>query len=190
MEYIVKIIDSLAWPIAIIWLGYVFRSKIRQLISRMSHLKYKDIEAKFEKELKEAEMEANVLKSKINKKWENAYARGLFTQYEQLERIAEVSPRAAILEAWIDVEAAVSAASENAGIGIRLPINYSRLVKKLVSMGKIPEEVLPLYSRLLKLRNEAAHTQDFALDQYEAIGYLDLSRKLANTFRIYGLENT
>ena len=66
MEHFVEIIKAIAWPIAIVWLGYVFRSEVRQLLGRMSSLKYKDMEANFDKQLAKAESEAKSIT--VNKK--------------------------------------------------------------------------------------------------------------------------
>ncbi len=51
MEYLIALIDSLAWPAALVWIGYLFREEVHSLFGRVSKLKYKDIEAKFERKL-------------------------------------------------------------------------------------------------------------------------------------------
>jgi hypothetical protein len=55
MEHTVEIIKAIAWPVAAVWLGYIFSGEIKKLLGRVSSLKYKDMEASFEKELAEAE---------------------------------------------------------------------------------------------------------------------------------------
>jgi hypothetical protein len=52
MEIIAKIIDSLAWPVVVIWLGYLFRGEIRILFGRISQLTYKDLQLNLKKNLK------------------------------------------------------------------------------------------------------------------------------------------
>lgn len=39
MEHFVEIVKALAWPIAVIWIGYIFRSEVRQLLGRVSSFK-------------------------------------------------------------------------------------------------------------------------------------------------------
>lgn len=189
METLVKLIEAIAWPITVVWLGYLFRAELRQLLGRLESLKYKDAEAKFNQQLREAEKTASPLKRKPNEAWERATARAVVTQYEQFRRIAEVSPRAAILEAWLDVEAAVYAAAEKAKLEIKSPGNVYLLARNLVSIGKVPEEVMPFFEQLRRLRNNAAHLPDFVLDEGEATKYLELSLGLANEFRAYAVGN-
>jgi hypothetical protein len=99
----------------------------------------------------------------------------MFTQYEQFRRIAELSPRAAILEAWIDVEVAIYAAAKKAGLEVKGPANAYSLARNLVSLGKVPHDIMPFFEKLRRLRNNAAHLPDFVLDEIEANKYLDLA---------------
>lgn len=158
-------------------------------MGRLESLKYKDAEAKFNQQLREAEKEAPSMKRKLPEGWEKATARALSTQHEQFRRIAEISPRAAILEAWLDVEAAVYAAAERAKLEVRSPANSYTLARNLISQGKIPADIMPFFEKLRKLRNEAAHLPDFVLAEGEANKYLDLSLALANAFREYAVTN-
>ena len=188
MEYIVKIIDSVVWPIAAIWIAYIFRGELRALLGRMSQFKYKDVEAKFDKQLNKAEITASNLKKELPVDWEKATTRGVLTQYEQFKRIAEASPRAAILEAWLDVEVAVFAAAEKAGLASS-PNSPTLLAEHLISLKHIPEEILSVFHSLRKLRNQATHMPDFTLTEEEAERYLELALKVANTFRHYTVKN-
>ena len=188
IDAISKLLASIAWPIAAVLIAYFFRAELRQLFGRLESLKYKDAEAKFNKELKEAESAAAPVREKIPDGWEKATARSMFTQYEQFRRIAELSPRAAILEAWIDVEVAIYAAAEKAGLEVKGPANAYSLARNLVSLGKVPQDILPFFEKLRRLRNNAAHLPDFVLDESEANKYLDLALGLANTFREYAVE--
>lgn len=188
IDAISKLLASVAWPTAAVLIAYFFREELRQLFGRLESLKYKDAEAKFNKQLKEAQEAAEPVRQKIPEGWEKASARAMFTQYEQFRRIAEVSPRAAILEAWIDVEVAIYAAAEKAGLEVKGPGNAYSLARNLVSLNKIPKDILPFFEKLRRLRNDAAHLPDFVLDEGEANKYLDLALGLANTFREYAVE--
>ena len=188
MEHFVNLVEAIAWPIAIVWLGYAFRAEVRQLLGRMSTFKYKDMEAKFEQELLKAESVAKKIGGKEGKTWEQATARAVTTQYEQFQRIAEVSPRAAILEAWLDIEVAIMAAAEKAGLEVKAPVNTHQLAQHLFSMSIVNEDGASVYQSLRKLRNQAAHMAEFTLSYEEAMKYLDLALQVANTFRSYATE--
>jgi uncharacterized protein YutE (UPF0331/DUF86 family) len=171
MEHFVEIIKAIAWPIAIVWLGYVFRSEVRQLLGRISSLKYKDMEANFDKQLAKAESEAKSIT--LNKK-----SNENLSQTEQLLRIADVSPRAAIVEAWTLIEMAASKKGLKAGVA--LPRTSPKMIVDYLQMsGDLPQNSIKLIEQLRKLRNQAVHMPDFAINQSEAERYLELAAKIA-----------
>jgi len=64
METLIKLIDSIAWPLTSIILGFMFRHEFRQILKRFNKLKYKDFEASFEKEIAKIENRTVKLKEK------------------------------------------------------------------------------------------------------------------------------
>ncbi|WP_415896262.1 DUF4145 domain-containing protein [Neptuniibacter sp. QD57_21] len=169
MEYFVEIIKAIAWPASIVWLGYIFRSEVRQLLGRISSFKYKDMEASFDKELAKAENEAKEIKVSNDKKSTDE-----LSQIEQLLRIAEVSPRAAIVEAWTLIEMAAS----NKGLksGVAIPRTSPKMIVDYLQLsGELSKNSLEVIEQLRKLRNQAVHMPDFAITQNEAERYLELA---------------
>ena len=64
MEYLVRIIETLAWPgVALIAL-FVLRSPVADLIPMLQRLKYKDLELEFERDLEQLREEARYARSK------------------------------------------------------------------------------------------------------------------------------
>ncbi|MCH7499022.1 MAG: hypothetical protein IH886_03295 [Nitrospinae bacterium] len=183
MEYIIAIIDSVAWPVAVVWLGYLFRQEIRGLFDRVSHLKYKDLEAKFEKQLVEAEEEAKSLPAEVRppEHEEPVYPVPYNDKYEQLLRISEESPRAALLEAWIEVESALFEAAERADIKAMMR-HPNHVLNRLIKDGHVAKTVYPLFDSLRKMRNEAAHLNNFVPKLDLVKRYLELSIELSHTF--------
>ncbi len=175
MELLVELLIGIAWPAATIWIAYLFSGEVRGLLTRLSHLKCKELKAKFEKELAEAEAEAK----KVEQQRKIALpSPEHLSQLDQLRRIADVSPRAAIMEAWVLIE--TSAFSAGFASGTTRPIvNPYSVVKHLAESGKISEESINLMHKLRKLRNQAAQLPDFALTQEEAERYLELAAKIA-----------
>jgi len=97
--FIVELIKALAWPAVIVGLILFLRKPLRDLIPLLIRLKYKDFEIEFGKKIEEAKAEAAVELSK------EAAVKALPPQPdEKLAKLAEVSPRAAVLEAWRQTE--------------------------------------------------------------------------------------
>jgi hypothetical protein len=155
MEHFVEIVKALAWPIAAIWIGYIFRSEVRQLLGRVSSFKYKNVEASFEKILVQAEKSANNIEKPKLKETDLE-----LSQKEQLLRIAEVSPRAAIVEAWTIIETAAMKNGLWTGAAIKRT-NPKMILDHLESSGKL------------------SHLPEFAVTQDDAERYLDLAVKSA-----------
>lgn len=174
MDYVVEIIKATAWPASIIWLGYIFRKEVRLLLGRLSSVKYGEVEANFSKELAEAEVSAQKLRipkpvtTQLN-----------LSQKEQLFRISEVSPRAAVVEAWTLIETA--AVKKGLTSGTAIPrTNPRMIVEYLNNSGKFSPESLNLIEQLRRIRNQASHLPDFAITQSEAERYLELAVQSAS----------
>lgn len=187
MEYLVRIIDSTAWPLVFLVICYMLKEQLGLLVGRMSTFKYKDIEAKFEKDLAKAEaasknISKEPLPSQDQEFWKGMTLRGVMTQWEQTKRLAQISPRAAILEAWLDVEVAIFSAARAAGIKADL-FHSMKFVQKLVEIGAISHEVGESIKYLNQLRNSATHTTDFTLASSEAERYIDIALGAGNEFR-------
>jgi hypothetical protein len=175
MELLVKLLIGLAWPFAVIWVAYLFKGELRSLLLRISQLKYKDIEAKFESGLTEAEAKVTA----IEKSTPSSLQRPEITsKLEQLRRIADVSPRAAIMEAWMLVEDAAGKSGFVQGAAIPR-VNPRLFVKELVHLGKLPMGSDSLLDQMRQLRNQAAHLPDFSLNQDEADRYLRLAASMS-----------
>lgn len=171
MESFVEIIKAIAWPVAAIWIGYIFRSEVRELIGRVTFFKYKDVEASFEKSLAQAEHSAKSIEQPKIKQTDTE-----LTQKKQLLRIAEVSPRAAVVEAWTLIETAAMKNGLWSGTTIKCT-NPKLILEHLASSGKFSQESLELINQLRQIRNKASHLPDFAVTQSEAERYLDLAVK-------------
>ncbi|MCB1735693.1 MAG: hypothetical protein H6981_01060 [Gammaproteobacteria bacterium] len=181
MDDLARLLDSVAWPVAAVWMTYLFRKEVRSLFGRLSVFKYKELEASFESDLKAVEEQAKLLRADEGA-WNNASLRGVVTTYELFLRIAETSPKAAIIEYWIDLEAAITKAAEKAGIQTK-PTGTA--VKELIDLGKTTEDVYPVFRELRRLRNQAINLPDFSISIEDAQSYLQSVLQLGNVFRDY-----
>jgi hypothetical protein len=180
MNLLVQLLTGLAWPIVAIWVAYLFKPELRNLIGRVSRFKFKELE--FELDLTKAEKSIAMIEKAVKlvpKPDAVSEAR-----LDQLRELAEVSPRAAILEAWIMIEEA--AAKSGFVAGARTPrVNVMSFVSWLIRDGKLPPESESLVESLRMLRNQAAHYFDqpfpaFELQRQDADRYLALASKLAS----------
>ncbi|AXY01286.1 hypothetical protein D1115_08955 [Vibrio alfacsensis] len=187
MDSVVKLVEALAWPIVTIWLAYIFRAEVRSLFGRVSALKYKELEASFEQELSKAESKALKVipeRSRVSSGYEiPVYPAPYDLKYEQLIRIADESSRAALLEAWVDVESSLYQAAEMQGIDNAKHVVPRKVLVDLIETGKYAKTIYPLFEDLRKLRNEAAHVQQFEPTKQQTRRYLEMAIEMSLTLQ-------
>lgn len=157
------------------WIAYLFKGELRSLLQRVSQFKYGDVEARFEVGLAEAEAKVSSIehiRPSLPPRPE------ISSKLESLRRIADLSPRAAIMEAWVLVES--SAGKSGFVQGVTIPrVNPHLYVEELVRTGKLPKGSDSLLDQMRKLRNQAAHLPDFSLNRDEADRYLLLAARMS-----------
>jgi hypothetical protein len=187
MEHFIEILKTIIWPFTIVALIIYLRRELKGLFSRVSTLKYKDIEAHFEKELLIAEKKAEKMieSSKTNKiiGEEPIYPEPFDEKYEQLLRISEESPRAAILEGWTAVEHSIYKAAERFNVRAERSKNIRRVISELIDTGNYAKTVYPLVMDLYELRNQVAHTVEFSPSKKFIKRYLQLTIEMDLTFK-------
>ncbi len=160
LTFISNMVSSLIWPIVVVFIVVILRRPLRDLIAdlgrRLRSLKFPGGEAEFSDELaeiKEAADEANLPPAPISPP-----VGPLLLEIEEYERqwvkLAELSPRAAITEAWQQVEIAMR---EVAQIPER---EYRSLLTVIRDLGKrqiLTTDILAIVGELRGIRNTAAH---------------------------------
>ncbi|MCD9517009.1 hypothetical protein [Photobacterium carnosum] len=177
MEHLVQIIEALAWPIAVVWLGYLFSAELRGLMTRLTALKHGDTEISFSHDLKQVEKKVSEFEQGIETLSESTPEE--LSQKERLYRLVEISPRAAIIEAWTLIEIAAVKSDLTTGSAIKRT-NSKLILDHLVSTGNFSPNSIEVINSLRQLRNRASHLPDFAISQDEAERYLDLAIKSAH----------
>ena len=175
VRYGVQVLEAIAWPLVIVIVVYALRPHLANVLDRLSSLRYKGVVASFGTELGRAEAEATDLRIDES---QGKPAEPTQTVYDQLCRIAEISPRAAVSEAWRYVGAAAAEAANAAGTDLPRGGTVTSLVLELVRQRIFSEEAVPVFERLRRLRNEAVHAPEFVLDPGEVERYIDLALRM------------
>ncbi|HGN9381747.1 TPA: DUF4145 domain-containing protein [Klebsiella pneumoniae] len=178
MSTLVDLVSVLIWPGVTVWFIKKYGDDVKALILRLSRIKMGGAEAEFAANLGVAEALAvdtpaiNIQDAVNNEDTE--FSRRLST----LQRIADVSPRAAILESWLLVEEAAGKAGFVQGATIPR-VNLPLFLEWLVRDNKISKNTAKLVEKMRHLRNSAAHLKDFELTRDEAERYLKLAAQLS-----------
>src|SRR3970040_2344480 len=107
LSFPAEMTKALAWPRTIILALLLLRRPLADLIPLLQRLRYKDLELDFGKRVQE-------LASEIKKQLPGGRQPGGAQQRgrNRLADLAHASPRAAVLEAWLEVEEAAIAAAK------------------------------------------------------------------------------
>ncbi|GDY11354.1 hypothetical protein LBMAG53_02310 [Planctomycetota bacterium] len=167
---IAAILTAIAWPTAVIVTVVLLRRPLRELLTSLRALKVNDlVEASFGADVAALQQAAGPDAPQ--------------PANDELLRLARISPRAAVLEAWIRLEFAARAALKRRGANLtadelRAPI---RLAGALGEHGLLPPRRLAVFDELRHLRNAATHAERFRLEPESAAGYAALAQGLADT---------
>jgi Domain of unknown function (DUF4145) len=164
---------SLAWPAAFVIAVMLFRERLRSLLPLL-RVKHKDFEASFR--LEQAEKEAALLPPTVPR----LEAQPTPEEKSKFEQIAELSPRAAILETRSDVEEAVRSYADAVGYEARKTLTFLPLVRLLRSKGYLDPTSSALLDDLRVIGNNAAHGTDQVFTKEDALRYRSLADQVIN----------
>lgn len=173
LQFSASIVGSIAWPLAAIIIVALFRKVLVALLSKLTKLKYGDIEATFGEALEQAEREGAALPEPA--------------QGEQLppalDDLAKYSNNSAIFIAWLEVEAALLDRARSAGL---LKTNMSALqaARELFGRQMLNKQTYQITRDLFNLRNIAVHPASgrFVSDQ-EVSRFKKLADKVTSLLR-------
>lgn len=183
LTFIAALIGSLVWPITILLIFLAIRKPIYDLVPLIDRLKYKDFEMHFGLRLNKISDEVENTISKIDNTQSDNDVGAL------LSRLADISPRAAVLESWRNVELAIIELFKHYDsnlINDRKSLTY-RVIKQLDDNKILDKNKISLLKELRALRNDAAHAPEFALSKESALEYASSSAiviKYLRTLRV------
>lgn len=172
-EFLIELSDKLAWPVAVIVLVLLLRKQIVRLLENLRSMKYKDLSLEFGQQLEKAKEEAK--KANVPDVSEGL-AKDKIEYYEELSRI---SPRAAVLEAWLQVETIAEKIIRKRGEKYRRRALNPFFVK-LATTLRLAEWESSLYNALRTLRNEVVHKENAQISREIAMDYAELALGLAS----------
>lgn len=162
---------ALAWPTAVVVAVLLLRRPITSVLPPIRRLRYGKLEAEFAEGLKQAQEAVKALPPEPHAPTPEGIA------IAHLEELATLSPRAAVVESWRQLDDAARSAVERLTLAEApdklSPRDYPAL---LASQGVLDSELLDLFHRLRTLRNKAAHAHgsDIEVTRDDALEYISL----------------
>lgn len=167
LDFVAALVESLAWPVAVVTAAWILRSPLARALSGPVK-RWKAGPSGVEIEYWEQTIEAT------RAELEQGAPAGvpLPGVEDELRRLLEVSPRAAVLEAFARVEGELRAQLVGEAEGRHL--GGTRLARLARERGRINDEMLKAVEGMAVLRNLAAHGGD-ELDKGRAREFLALA---------------
>ena len=176
--FFAQTIDSLAWPAVAVFVVFLLRDKITDLLPRLKKFRHKETEIEFTEGVSELVQERQAQGIQNNEVEQTAEYQD---QFSFLSRLAEISPRSAVLEAFRIVE--VAAAKKAERIYPDLESRYAKSplhLQKLLKGEVLTKNEFHQFDQLRRLRNEAAHTEEFGVKGMPVEAYIDIALSMAS----------
>ena len=190
LTFIAQLIESLAWPGVVLAAVIVLRKPLRELLPLLRRAKYKDLDILFGQKLEKLEEKADQAKLPAPAEpppWAfESPDDWMFGDY--IERLAPVSPRVAISEAWRFVGLALKEAARK--LGQRPSHNILRVARALQEADRLPRDAVSLLADLQGLRNRAVHASDFEMEPNQALEFARLAERLIASIRVEGAQGS
>lgn len=171
LTFISNLVESLAWPTAVVIIAIVLREEVGRLLSKISRIRHNDTEVEFRNELAAAKKEAE--KTLPNYK-------STILNMRQTSELARLSPRGAIIESWLKIEEALLKYAKRHGIQVNKnkPFTIRELHFHTLDYGNVGKGVFEMLERLRRTRNEAVHLSDAQIEEELAAEYVELANRV------------
>lgn len=181
LTFIAEIIKAIIWPVTIIGILVVMRKPILNLFPAIEKLKYGDWEVDFTQQVHQLAKEA---KESLDSRF-SEFDDATQDDHKKLLDIAQVSPRAALLEAWMILETTAFQVMKHKDPKLtttilKTPLQFGITLERLGIINCSQKEI---FDKLRNLRNAAAHAMNFAFDTRAAIEYAEMALNLVNHIR-------
>ncbi len=179
LTFITKIVEALAWPGTVIVVLFLIRRELPEIARNLRKLKIKGVELEFGEAAKAVASEAKdaVPPGDADVR---LMGRPKVELAERLNSIAELAPRAAIVEAWLQVEAAaVAVIQKKSSPNLKSLPGPMRLRDNLTKIDILNPKQLTVFENLRILRNEAVHLAEAQFTKASVANYIEAALAMA-----------
>jgi len=165
-QFFAAVVASLAWPIAIVFMVHLLKAPLSSLLPLIRSFKYKDFHIDLGEKLEAVKdtVAAEPAPEPVPQASQPAI------------ELARISPRAAVLHAWIEVEKPIRALAERIGMPANRPLP---VIARALRGGDVMDDLtFHTFNELLQIRNTAVHLTDREVTFDEAVTMADMCQWL------------
>ena len=159
IEIVTSVVDSLAWPVCVGILVYLFRSNLRELINLIETVRFRGVELKLRDNVKDVAEKAELLR-----------ASGDAMTLKPLPTPTDLDPGIAVIKAWASVETTIEnlTTAHRHDLGSNVPRSTRRRIDRLQKENIIDQPLASILREMNDARNMIAHGEDIPL-HYETV---------------------
>ncbi|OGB22614.1 MAG: hypothetical protein A3I66_10950 [Burkholderiales bacterium RIFCSPLOWO2_02_FULL_57_36] len=180
LTFVSKLAEVLAWPAVVLIIVSLLRKELSALFAIVKKVKAGPVEAEFEREINELKSVADAELPAVE------HQAPATPSQNELEQLAQINPRAAIIEAWRRLELAARRALSQAGIKMNSHDAASPLAhaRNLAKSALLSQEELVLFNDLRNLRNMSVHAEKFSPTLEAALSYIEVASRVQQTLHL------
>ena len=171
LEFIVKLVSAIAWPACLLIVLFFLREPVRRIVPLLERIKYKDFEVRFFRQ------RLKVVRQSVPT--DVSTTKQLPGKDSELLKLADISPRAAIQGAWHEIEVIAETKLRELYPGKCGEATSTQDALRILECSGV---LIPSTAKALQemswLRNEAVHSDDFALSVSDASDYISVARSI------------
>ncbi|WP_323020789.1 hypothetical protein [Pararhodobacter sp.] len=181
LVFIQGVVGAIAWPVAIVFLGFAFRNVISNLLVglRLDHFRAGGMQLGFSSAVKSASESISQFSHDHPGELDSSGDPDAPLNSEQMERIVS-NRRFAVVMAWIEIEEMLREIASSRGISGGWSSNLKRFSRSSINQFELPPEIASAISDLRRARNEIAHTSSLQISDGEIVHYLEIASKIKN----------
>lgn len=177
LAFIASLAQSLGWPLAVVLIALMLRKSVVNLMPGLQRLKLKNVELEFGRQLEAVRKELGPETSVVSAAQALPEPKGTAGYYRSL---AEVSPRAAILEAWLGFEVAANQAYDAITPSPRRRVSMQQLFEELGKAQLLTAMEIEALTVLRGLRNKVVHGPEPDLSPEMTAQYAVLLQRISD----------
>lgn len=176
LQFFASVIGSMAWPIAVVVLGIMFREQVKTLLGKVKSLKAAGLEAAFAEDTKRVaeEVQAKLLTPTEMNPLDSPMGKKFVPRSDE-------RPSAIILDSWLELEHAVGNMINELAIETKRPANIKNCLEALKDY--VTTDTRIFIDELRRLRNQVAHNRDLEPDQGTAYRYYISTKNVIDSLR-------
>jgi len=187
LQFIASVVGSLAWPVAAVVVIALLRRPLSRVIESLHRVSFRGINADFGQVVAKLELQAD--EAKIPPAVEMPNGATHFQRNDQtvganaeIAAMAAISPEAAVVRAWLEIEHAATDALLRVGYPKKVQEVYAaRKIMLLREGGYIDQETYRIITSIRNLRDKITHAvgERENLNYEEAMDYARLALRMA-----------